>query len=218
MALDVSFQDEEAVSDSLVDVIDEMLGLDGTVHGVGMVSSFAFMADSEGSVKHCDSSYKPERLAMSKYVKTRLEELGFDINRAAGYNRIGWFMITISPFAAEDDELYNKAYDQMHRGLRNVLSAWARHRNRFLMVSFHQAQFDGPDILQDHVHVLYVRYDTDTRNMCTEELYKLCDGKCSWDIIDVALGGIKLPEYEDDDEVYSDDVYKSDEFAKSNKA
>lgn len=214
MALDISFQDEEAVDDSLVDIVNEMLGLDGTIHGVGMVSSFAFMADSEGSVKHCDSSYKPERQAMLKYVIARLEEAGLDVRNRVSYDKLGWFMVTISPFAAEDDELYNRAYDKMHRGLRNVLSSWARHRNRFLMASFHQGQFDGPDILQDHVHVLYMRYESDTRNMCTDELYNLCDGKCSWDVIDVALGGIKLPEYEDDDAVYSDDVYKSDDFVK----
>lgn len=212
MALDIAFEDEEAISTSLDSVVSEMLGTDGTLHGIGTVNSFVFMADDAKSVYHCDSGYRPEQEALASYVRTGLVSAGLNMAVPVDYSRMGQFMITISPLNVDDDDLYNKAYEQMHRGLRKVLAAWARHRNRFLLASFHQCQFDGPDVLQDHVHVLYGRYDTDTRNMCTEELYRLCDNHCSWDSIDIALGGIPLPDYAEDEDVYTDEVFGDSEF------
>ena len=165
-------------------------------HNYLSVSTMLVLGNS--NVRSCSSEVMGERESLFNRAILAFRDKNIDPSDTPEYDDVGIFEIQIS----EPNDDISSYEDSMRRiymrdGLRYILNAWARHRDRLLLVSYHDEQkaegFGEGALLEDHVHVVYERCPSDPRNFLQTEIESFTDAQCSWSGIEEALGVAEGP-------------------------
>ena len=148
------------------------------------------------TVRFCSSDFIPEREQIRERAILAFRDRGVDPSQETGLFQVGLFQIEISEPVIEvrpaEDEM-RRMY--MHDALRWVINAWAQHTDRIVLSGMHSLQFAGVSdengeevVLDDHIHVIYEREESDPPNFMQAGIGQLVSQFCRWEAIEDALG------------------------------
>lgn len=146
------------------------------------------------NVRSCSSDVLSERESLVSRAILAFRDKGIDPSSLPEYDEVGLFQIIIhEPDGDDIDDLEDGTRRMyMRDGLRYILNAWARHRDRLLLACYHDEElasvFADGSLVEDHVHVIYERHPGDPKDFVRTEILDMVEDKCQWFKIGQELG------------------------------
>lgn len=216
--MDIDLGLEQIVEDPLSSVLEECMVLDDEHPHHEWLSVQTMFIDKEKNVEVACSEWMPEREELYHEISKRLTNLGISTTKAPDPDELGILKLTVHKSDADVDiPHWKQRRELMLYGLRQIIAAWAMHRDRVVIACTHQGQLDDDgERMRDHIHVMYQKGPYDTPSLFCSEIEAYVANGCTWERIDQSLGifgAAEMPAFDeeyDEQEIYTEQDEEED--------